>query len=247
MNRPRGRKSAALPLAIASAAIIGGLAVIAIAEPDPAKAHTRTLVRLKAGRSVTVLIAGGSIAPLIPPDAGDNNLPYAWFAAHLQHQYPQAKLALVRNVRAEPAAEQHHELLEPLLKQLRPDITVLCLGSADYLAGTDPDRYDAACASLIATARRMGGFVVVACAILPDESAAAPIVIHTRRNAIENGCTFIDLGTVLRDAPAPIGTLLDDECRLTARGAALVARSLIEAWRNPFAPPAVVDPPSNAR
>jgi len=234
MTRAAPHRSRVRAVAIASGGILAVLLTLAVAEPDPTRAHTRALLKLRAGRELTVLIAGGSISPLVGRDHSDNKIPYAGFLCHLQRLYPQASLSVVRGLWDDSTARDLRDRIKPLLKMLRPDITILCLGSADYLARTRPADYDAACRRLVSIVRRRGGFVIVAGAVLPEVKTAAPISALTRRNAVDAGCTYVDLNAVLRASRAPIGLLLLNEQHLTARGAAMLANALITAWRHPF-------------
>jgi hypothetical protein len=247
MDRSRIGKRKISAAALGSAIILLILVVAAIAEGDPTKAHTRALLKLRAGREVTILITGGSVNPFVDPADDDNKIPYAWFVTYLQRAYREANISVIRSIWGEATAEELADLTEPILRTVKPDITVLCLGASDYKAATPPETYDRACANLTRSVKALGGFVIVAGAVLPQVEVAAPIHIHTRRNALDAGCTYVDLDATLRRSPIPIGALLRDERRLTAKGTVLLADGLIRAWCCPFAGNDCALPPFEVR
>lgn len=220
---------------MSAAIVLALLTIAAIAEGDPTKAHTRARLKLRAGRDVTVLVMGGSISPFADAADDDNKAPYAWFVWYLRHAFPEANVATVRSVWNDATAEQLKSRAEPVLRAVKPDITILCLGSADYSASTPPDAYALACAELISTVAPRGGFVIVAGAVLPQVVAAGPLRIHTKRSAFDAGCVYVDFDAMLRQSGIPIGALLRSGRHLTAKGAVLLADGLIAAWCRPVA------------
>jgi|GEM_PF-3882886 len=222
-------------VAAGSAIVLALLMIAAIAEGDPTRAHTRALLRLRAGRDVTILIIGGSVNPFVEPADNDNKAPYAWFVGYLRHAFPEANISVVRSLWGDATARELHGLTGPVLRAVKPDVTILCLGASDYKLATPPDAYDAASAALTKSVKSLGGFTIVAGAILPQVEAARPVHIHTRRNALNTGCVYVGFDAILRQSRLPIGALLRDERRLTAKGAVLLANGLIRAWCRPVA------------
>ena len=227
------RNPRAAGTAVSVAIVLAVLTIAAIAEGDPTKAHTRARLKLRAGHDVTVLIMGGSISPFADAADDDNKAPYAWFVWYLRHAFPEANVAMVRSVWNDATVDQLKSRAEPVLRAVKPDITILCLGSADYSASTPPDAYALACAELISTVASRGGFVIVAGAVLPQVVAAGPLRIHTKRSAFDAGCVYVDFDAMLRQSGIPIGALLRSGRYLTAKGAVLLADGLTSAWCRP--------------
>jgi len=221
MEHPFAANPRAAAAAVSSAVVLAILMIAAIAEGDPS--------------DVTILITGGSLNPFVEPADSDNKAPYAWFAGYLRQAFPQANISVVRSLWGDATARQLQGLTEPLLRAVNPDITILCLGAADYKLATPPDAYDTASAALIKAVKNLGGFTIVAGAILPPVEAARPVHVHTRRNALNAGCVFVGFDAILRQCDLPIAALLRDERRLTAKGALLLANGLIRAWCRPVA------------
>jgi len=228
---PSENSRAATVAGLVALGILLILILAAIMEDDPDKDYIRARLGLRSKRTVNLLVAGGCIRPGIPAHSEQNQLPFSVFAQHLQNAYPGSTVNVVQPHKSDSTAAELAALLPDSLRRHRPQITVICLGGADYLRGTAIAEYAQHCRSLFSQASDSGGFVIVLFAALPETDAAAQLAATTRHSAADAGIACVDFAAVLRHSGIPMQTLCPNDATLSTQGILLLANALGEIWR----------------